>query len=134
MVGVLASAVSAEGKIKLVKTAIKAACLEEDRQAKILKALTGLEKLCPNRNSFMHHLWCVDPVGTVFTFDFRQPPATPETPVSRQRRAFRSEVELTEACNAALNAAFEICQSAGSDWINRRSLELLTLAAPDPNA
>lgn len=130
LVGILASTNSAEGKIKLVKTAIKAAEMDEETRKKINRSLSALEDLCRKRNGFMHHLWCVDPIGTPFTFDFRQAPARLDTPLSKQRRALQTEGQLVEACNQVLQAAYEICAAAGSDWINTKSLELLTLPMP----
>ena len=73
---ILASTNSAEAKIKIVQKALDAAGLEESRRIEISKAVSGLGRLCPQRNDLLHHVWCHRENGEIVTIDYRESDTT----------------------------------------------------------
>lgn len=128
LVSLLSSAVSTEGKIKLVKSSVQSSGIPSDKKIAILKSLKDFEKACEQRNSFMHHLWCRSENDEVVTFDYRKPPG------QNLRKTRRSEEDIKSACNNATVIAFEICKAAGSDWFTEEALIDFTLTSPVPAA
>lgn len=108
---VLASTNSAEAKIKIVLKLIAIAPIDESRRGAIRKAIKRLEKLCPERNALMHHLWGHRDNGESVTIDYR------ESDEAKQQTV-RTATSLRSLSNDVVDAALSICVATGSKWID----------------
>lgn len=117
---ILASATSAEAKIQIVLKSLGVAKLPDDRRTAIQKAVKALDKLCPERNALMHHLWGRRSTAEIITINHREP-----EPLRAQ--TIRTASSIKSLCNAVVAAAFGISSATGSSWIDASAAENLRL-------
>jgi hypothetical protein len=115
---VLASATSAEAKIQIVLKTLEVANQPKDRCDAIRTAVKALNKLCPERNALLHHLWGRRSTGEIITINHREP-----NPASAQM--VRTPASLKVLCNAVVDAAYGISSSTGSNWIDAEAAKQL---------
>jgi hypothetical protein len=115
---ILASATSAEAKIQIVLKTLGVAALPDERRIAIQKAVKALDKLCPERNALMHHLWGRRSTAEIITINHREP-----IPVKAQ--TVRTAEALRVLCNSVVDAAFGICSATGSTWIDAAAAKQL---------
>lgn len=108
---VLASTNSTEAKIKIILKLLGVAAISEVRKNAIRKAVKQLEKLCPERNNLMHHLWGYRDNGESVTIDYREPD-------DAKKQTVRSAHDLRVLCNAVVDATRGISLATGSSWID----------------
>lgn len=117
---VLASATSAEAKIQIVLKTLGVAELSEERRDAIRKAVKALDKLCPERNALMHHLWGRRSTGEIITINFREAD-------SAKAQVVRTPSSIKALCNAVVDAACGISESTGSTWLDAAAAKQLKI-------
>ncbi len=116
----LASTPSAEAKIKIVLKTLDVAKQSKDLRDAIKKAVKVLDKLCPERNALLHHLWGRRTTGETITQNYREPdPAKAQT--------VRTVESLKALCNAVVDAACGTSTASGSSWINATDAKRLKI-------
>jgi hypothetical protein len=108
---VLASATSAEAKIQIVLKTLGVAKLPDVRRNTIRTAVRALDKLCPERNALMHHLWGRRSTGEIITINFREANPT-------KAQTIRTPASIKALVNAVVDAAYGISKATGSTWID----------------
>lgn len=115
---VLSSTNSTEGKIKIVRSAVQTMNDRFSRREGVLKVLSRFEKLCPERNLLLHHVWAYEEVNQqIVTIDYRKPPDHPG------RVTTRSLESLIDLCNHIALISAEICAASGSSWITEEAVK-----------
>jgi hypothetical protein len=117
---VLASATSAEAKIQIVLKTLGVATLPDERRDAIRMAVRTLDKLCPDRNALMHHLWGRRSTGEIVTINFRESDTA-------KAQTVRSPASIKALCNAVVDAAYGISEATGSTWIDAAAAEQLRI-------
>ena len=117
---VLASATSAEAKIQIVLKTLAFRKPSDGRCDAIRTAVRALDKLCPERNALMHHLWGRRSSGEIITINHRETdPAKVQT--------VRTPASLRVLCNALVDAAYGISHATGSSWIDAAGADQLKI-------